>query len=36
MSGDLTAVRSYAEANVDQADAAALVSAVEAIANSST
>ena len=33
VSGDLTAVRTYAEANVDQADAAALVSAIEAIAN---
>jgi hypothetical protein len=33
VSGDLTAVRSYAEANVDQADAAALVSAIESIAN---
>ena len=33
MSGDLTSVRSYAAANVDQADAAALVSTVEAIVN---
>jgi Family of unknown function (DUF6603) len=33
LSGDLTSVRSYAGANIDQADAAALVSAVEAIAN---
>jgi Family of unknown function (DUF6603) len=33
LSGDLTSVRSYAAAKVDEADAAALVSTIEAIAN---